>query len=513
MDRSIKWLDSCLSIRKGRLFIEECDTVELVEKFGSPIYVVSENQLRSNVRQFKKVFEERWPGGRVDIMPAIKANWVLALRHILTQEGAGCDIYSPGELYAVLQTDVNPEKVSVNGGGKSPGHINSCIKAGVRITVDDIDELDIIKKEADRLKKRAKIRFRLKPDMPNLWKPSDFVVELVPIDLGMQVYKNGIPTEHVVEMGRRALGMENIEVTGFHIHLGRHHMAPWFWKGQMKKYARLIAKLKEEWGGYEPREIDIGGGIPSPRDPFAKIFSRLDFPLLAVFWILAFLLKILGNKARYKIISKALDLFIHKSPNKNPAPGIEQYADAITESLKSNLKRGGINPDGITLQIEPGRSMYGDTGIHLTRILKTKSQTKPIKWNWVLLDTTYFFMAGGALEYNLHDFILANKADSRMVKTVDIVGRSCFADRMMPEVSFPEAKSGDILAILDTGAYQEVSASNFNALPRPATVLVNGDKAEIVKRAETVGDVFRRDKVPERFVRKKAEQVKVGEAG
>ena len=122
-------------------------------------------------------------------------------------------------------------------------------------------------------------------------------------------------------------------------------------------------------------------------------------------------------------------------------------------------------------------------------------------------------MAGGVLEYNLHDFILANKADSRPVKTVDIVGRSCFADRMMPEVNFPEVEAGDILAILDTGAYQEVSASNFNALPRPATVLVNGDKAEIVKRAETVGDVFRRDKVPERLLKKKAEELKVGKVG
>ena len=111
-------------------------------------------------------------------------------------------------------------------------------------------------------------------------------------------------------------------------------------------------------------------------------------------------------------------------------------------------------------------------------------------------------MAGGALEYNLHDFIVANKANRKPVKTVDIVGRSCFADRMIPEVSLPEVEPGDILAILDTGAYQEVSACNFNALPRPATILVNGDKAEIIKRAETVEDVFKRDLVPERLMKK-----------
>jgi diaminopimelate decarboxylase len=135
-----------------------------------------------------------------------------------------------------------------------------------------------------------------------------------------------------------------------------------------------------------------------------------------------------------------------------------------------------------------------------------KRQTVPIPWNWVLLDTTYFFLAGGVLEQNLHDFVVAGKADALPSMTADIVGRSCFADRILPEVAVPDVVPGDVVALLDTGAYQEGSASNFNALPRPATVLVRGSSAEIIKRAETLDEVFDRDRVPERLLVSRSEQ-------
>jgi diaminopimelate decarboxylase len=213
-------------------------------------------------------------------------------------------------------------------------------------------------------------------------------------------------------------------------------------------------------------------------------------------------LKIFGEKIRYKIISVAMEAFMKKEPNRRLSPAIEQYAEAITGTLRKEFKKVNIDPKGMTLQIEPGRSLYGDTAVHLTRVLKTKYQTKPIKMNWVLLDTTYFFMAGGVFENNLYDFLVANDADRKPVKNADVCGKSCFADRLLPEVRIPDVDPGDIFAILDTGAYQEVSASNFNALPRPATILVHGDQAEVIKHAETIQDIFRRDVVPKRLLKK-----------
>jgi len=499
-------IDESLSIRDGRLYVEECDAVRLVEEFGSPIFLLSERMLRSNLRRFKKAFEDNWPEGKVTVMPAIKANVTLSTRRILTQEGAGVDVYSPGELRAALDSGADPEVISVNGGGKDEEHIRFSIKSGCRITLDDVDELDLVEKVANDLNMKAKVRFRVRPDFPNLWRPTAFTLELVPIDLGTQAYKNGIPTEHLIELGKRALKMKNIDLMGFHLHTGRHHDTLWYWQGMMRQYVKLIAMLKTEWGGYEPKEVSIGGGFPIPRDPFGRMMNRADAPLFMVFFPIMAFLRILGDRARYATLSSVMQLILTRTPNKKLTPTIEDFAKATMDSFRKAMLKHKLNIKGLHFQLEPGRSLYGNAGIHLSTVLKTKHQKKPIVWNWVLLDTTYFFLTGGTYEQHLHDFIWANKPDAKPVMTADIVGRSCYGDRMIPEVRVPELQAGDIIAILDTGAYQEVSASNFNALPRPATILVNGSSAEIIKKAETIEDVFRRDVIPERLktVNKKA---------
>lgn len=502
MNEARKNIDDCLSIRNGCLYIEECNSVELVRQFGSPIFVVSENQLRRNIRKYQKAFEDRWPEGKVNILPAVKANYILALQHILSREGSGFDVYSSGELDAVLQSGVEPELVSVNGSDKSEEFIRKSINAEVKITIDNVYDIDTVEKIANELDKKVKVRLRLRPDFPNLWQPTGFAHEKVPIDLCVQVYRCGIPKEQIVSLGSRALNMKNIEVTGLHIHLGRNHRSVKYWKETIKSYVKLIAELKEAWGGWVPGEIDVGGGIPIPRDPFGKLINKANEVMLAILWLAMLFLRIFGEKIRYKIISSILDRFVGHKPKEVLAPAIEEYAEGITGTMRRELIRHGIDPGGITLQLEPGRSMYGNAGIHLSTVTKVKHQTEPIKWNWVMLDTTYFFMTYGVFENSCHSFIFANKADQKPVKVADIVGRSCAADRIIPEARIPEVQEGDTIAILDTGAYQEASSCNFNAIKRPATVLVNGDSAEIIKHAETQEDVFRRDVIPERFVKK-----------
>ncbi len=491
-------IDSCLSTRDGHLYIEECDTLELVKKFGSPLFVFSEKQLRQNVREFREAFSKHWPDGKVEVLPAIKANWILAIRKILTQEGAGADIYSPGELHAALESDVDREMISVNGGGKQEDLIEKCIDEGVRITVEDLDEPELINRVAGRLGKKAKIRFRVKPNFPDLYKPTDFAPEKVSIDVGIQVYKSGIPAQYLAELGKKVLAMPNIELTGLHFHAGRHHASLWYWQGLMKSYAALIADLAKAWGNWRPKEIDIGGGYAIYRDPHNKLGLRKDIIETWLSWPLLQVLRFFKPKLRYKLLGKIFHSFT-KEPNKKMAPSIEEYAEAAAGTLYHELNRLGFDTSGITLQIEPGRCLYGNTGIHLTRVKKFKRQTEPMPWNWVLTDTSYFFMAGGVYEYQFNHFIFANRTDDPPTVFADIVGHSCYGDRMLPQVLVPEVEEGDLLALLDMGAYQEVSASNFNALPRPATILVNGSEAEIIRRTETIAEVFARDVIPERL--------------
>lgn len=491
-------IDTCLSTRHGHLYIEDCDTVGLVEQFGSPLFVLSEKQLRENVHRFHNAFSSHWPGGEVDVMPAIKANWILATRKILSQEGAGADIYSYGELHAALEANVDPEIISVNGGGKQEDLIEKCITNGVRITVEDVDEPQLINRIAGRLGKKAKIRFRIKPNFPTLQKQTDFAQEKVTIDIGIQVYKSGIPAQYLPELGKQVLKLSNIELTGLHFHCGRHHASLWYWQEMMKSYAALIAELSQAWNGWKPQELDIGGGFAIHRDPHNKLGLGHDVIESWLTWPFVQALRILKPSHRYWIMGKIMPMFAKKI-NEKMAPSVEDYGRVAAGTLHEELNRLGVDTKGVRLQVEPGRCFYGNTGIHLTQVKKFKQQTKPIPMSWVLTDTTCFFMACGMLEYQLNHFMFANRTDDKPKILADIVGQSCYGDRILPFVKVPDVKTGDLIAMLDMGAYQEVSASNFNALPRPATLLVTGDSAEIVRRAETIEDIFQRDIIPERL--------------
>ena len=163
----------------------------------------------------------------------------------------------------------------------------------------------------------------------------------------------------------------------------------------------------------------------------------------------------------------------------------------------SELKKHGIDPKGIMLQLEPGRGIHGNAGAHLTTVCEIKRQKAPLKWDVVTLDTSEFFLVAGRFEYHMHDYRLVSKLNQPNTMTADITGRSCYADRLLSAVAIPEVEIGDIFAFLDTGAYQEGSNSNFNAMPRPATVMVTKDQAHIIKAAETLDDVFSRERIPQ----------------
>lgn len=497
-----KSIDDCLSIQGEHLYIEELDTVDLVDRFGSPIFVLSENQIRRNARQFISSFQRGWPVGDVQVMPAAKANWITAVQRILADEGCGCDVYSPGELSIALEAGFEPKTISVNGVPKDKEHITHSVQAGVRITIDSCEEVDFIEQAARELGQRAFVRLRLKPAISGFINHSDFVAEgLAPTDIAALAYKGGLGFEDAVTLGRRILEMDALTLTGFHQHHGRHHPSTRYWVEQMKAFAREIGLVSKALGGYQPVEIDIGGGFAIPRDPFNAATHYSEPLQLAALHTASKGARLLGSTARYKLMRSLINAFILNRPNQVPAPSIESYASACTTTLLKELPANGIETRGLVLQLEPGRSLHGNAGIHLARVTNLKRLTNPINWNLVVVDTTEFWFTGGRYEHHLHDYLFANKANAPMIDKADIIGRSCYGDRLMPTVPIPGVEVGDILALLDTGAYQEVSMSNFNAIPRPGTVLVSGDIANIIRRPETQAEVFHRDLIPNHLAR------------
>ena len=492
-----KRIDDCLSTQGGHLYVEQCDTVELIGKFGSPLFVLSEDQIRRNVRRFQKAFQDGWPDGPLKVLPAAKANWIPAAQRILADEGCGCDVYSPGELSIALNAGFPRELISVNGVPKDRDHIYRSVQEGVRITIDSVEEVGAIEQAADELGRVAQVRLRLKPPISGFIDHSDFSAEgLVPTDIAAMVYKGGLAFDDVVAIGRRILAMENVELVGIHEHHGRHHRSTRYWEEQMVAFAREVGRVCQALGGYQPQELDIGGGFAVPRDPFNAVTDYGEPLQLGALYALSKGMNLLGAGARYKVMARLIDTIV-THPNQTPAPSIEEYAEACTRTLRRELPKHGVDTRGLMLQIEPGRSVHGDAGIHLTTVCAIKELTTPIRWTMIVVDSTEFWFTGGRYEHHLHDYLFANKTGAPMVGKADIVGRSCYGDRLMPTVPVPEVKVGDILALLDTGAYQEVSMSNFNAIPRPATVLVTSDRGTVVRRRETEQDVFRRDVIPE----------------
>ncbi|MGZ4115584.1 MAG: diaminopimelate decarboxylase family protein [Actinomycetota bacterium] len=462
MSASIARIDECLSVRDGHLFVEACDAVQLARRFGTPVYVVSEDHLRRNARRIASAFGSRWSEGPVRVLASIKANFTLATRAILTQEGLGCDVFGPGELEAAIRSGVEPSLVSVNGTAKDEALLERAVAFGAKVTLDSVAELEAVRRVARRLGTRAVVRLRLRPDYSALTQPSEFADEDVPIADFARTYKPGIPTPDLLAAGGDALGAEELDVSGVMAHLGRHHHDPAVWSGMVEAVVDRLAGLSEAWGGWMPREIDLGGGFASPRDPTGRALRRgADRP--------------------------------------ERGPSIDDYAEALTSTLRAALAARSLTSDGFALEVEPGRSLYADAGVHLATVRNVKREPGRVPERWIETDTTEMFLADLMIEHDVFPVVVASRADAAVHNDADVVGISCGFDVLATGLALPEVEPGDVIAFLDTGAYQDATATNFNAMPRPATVLVCDDTATVIKRAETVDDVFRRDVVPDRL--------------
>ncbi len=453
-------LDESLSVRDGRLFVEQCDAVELARRFGTPLYVISEDQLRRNARRLSAAFSANW-AGPVQLLPSIKANNVLALRRILTAEGLGCDTFGLAELEAALGCGVPPALISVNGAGKSSALVERAVAEGCAVTLDAPRELELAASAADRTGRPARVRVRVRPDLSELGKlPSDFSPEGAAIVDVARRYKAGIPMNELLPMGARALNDARIDLTGVHAHLARHTTRLDAWATMMRAFGDTVGTLSAAWDGWQPTELDVGGGIPTGRDPTGTAIERV-------------------------------------AAARGETPTFEQFAEVIGSSLAETIVRYGIDPRATTLQVEPGRACYADAGTHLSTVLNVKQETDPSPpLVFVELDTSEVFLLDVHLEHNRWQAHVANKMEAVATLKADLVGTSCGFDTIVPEASLPDVGPGDVVAFLDTGAYQEVCASNFNAMGRPATVLVSGADAQVVRRAETFADVFGRDLPP-----------------
>lgn len=448
-----------LSIRDGHLFVEECDTVELAKEFGTPLFVISEKRLVDNYHRYQAAFSKFWPEGRARIMGAIKANPVTGIRRVLTREGCGCDTFGMGELELALRGGVPYEDIAVNGSIKTPEIIRRAIDLGIHVILDNQYELDYCEQEARKLGKKAHVLLRLKPFLGELDDPSDFFPNRKIRDM-TQTVKYGIPTSEMLPMVPKIRDSEWVDLVGVHTHSGRHSKRQSFWGSLITNFVSLTAEIRDLMGpGWVPKIVSIGGGFAAEHD----IESRVPV-------------------TDYE------------------TPTIEEYAEFTTGVFRDAMLAHGMPTDGIIFEAEPGRALHNETGLHLAKIHVVKHETTNIDRYWAETDTSEVFLSIGSLNVTPpFDYVIANKADKPDEMKADLVGITCNYECMVEQAPVPKLDNEDILAFLNTGSYIEVYGCNFNALPRPAMVLVNGDQAELVKRRETLDEVFGRDVIPERL--------------
>jgi diaminopimelate decarboxylase len=415
--------------------------------------VFSERQLRLNIARWVAAAAQAWPHGPTLVMPSLKANTSPALRAILNEEGAGCDVFGPGELEIALRALVPAGRISLNGATKSDALLERAIRAGVAVTLDSADEFERARRVAKSLGQVARVRFRIRPWLPSTSAVSDFDPTSGAAYLAIQDYRAGMPADEVVDCLPTAVNDDHLDLVGVHAHASRQTTDLSFWAAYGREIGTTCAELARLSPGWRPREIDLGGGFAVPRDPTGRPYPH--------------------------------------NPGLAPTPA--EYLAAITTGLVLGLATGGLTAGGIALQVEPGRAIYGNTGLHLTRVLHVKRQEQPLPRTWIETDTSEAFLGDTIVERNAWTTVLADEPDRAERMHAAVTGISCGFDVLVPAKDQPRVTVGEILAILDTGAYQDTTANNFNAMARPATVLVSDNRVSLIKRRETIDDITARD--------------------
>jgi diaminopimelate decarboxylase len=434
----------------GLLWIEGRAAPELAEEYGTPLYVTSEAQIRANVRRLRSAFEACSP--RVTLLYATKANANLAIRRLLVEEDVGGDCFGLGELTLCLRAGVAPELLVLNGSNKQPAELRAAVAAGATINVDEPGELDAVAGLAEQLGRPADVCLRVLPF--SYADPAALEPGLAEIAADTSHDKWGMDRRTLLELVPRALESRWLRLRGLHLHVSRLRATPEAFELAARLIATCIAELHERYG-WQPELLDFGGGYPHERDPES------------------------GAPAGSHRVGTP-----------------EEYAEAITSTLRAALAAQSLEEPHLLL--EPGRRLVSNATVLLTRVGVVKRLPSGSA-TWVNVDASENHCPRVALQGYHYEIVHATKGLIAGDTEVNVVGPTCVLDLLGERRALPSTEAGDLLAVLDVGGYAEVLSSQFNLLPRPATVLVDGDSCDLIRRRETLDDLLATQVVPARL--------------
>ena len=426
----------CVSTNlKGHLTVGGADAIELAEEFGTPLYVYSENKIRQKIREFVLSMNKYYNGNGL-VCYASKAFSCKEMYRICMQENIGIDVVSGGELYTALSVGFPAEKIVFHGNNKTPDELNAAVDNGVgRIVVDNITELKKLNEIAASKGKTVGIMLRIKPGVDA--HTHDF------IKTGQIDSKFGfaLETGEAMEAVKAALDMPALKLRGLHSHIGSQIFDVDPFCLAAKIMLEFYRDIKVETG-VELEELNLGGG-------FGIKYLKSD---------------------------------VHEA--------YEEYMKQVSAVVHSFSHELGIKTPFIL--IEPGRSVVGVAGTTLYTVGSVKKI--PGVRTYVSVDGGMTDNPRYALYKSDYEIVCADRAEEDRTETVTVAGKCCESGDLIQEnTKIQPVKSGDILAVLSTGAYNYSMASNYNRIPRAAVVMVKDGEARVVVKRETYEQVASND--------------------
>jgi diaminopimelate decarboxylase len=400
----------------------------LAERYGTPLYVYSATAIRERLGAFGNAFHDV----PHTICYSVKANSNVSILRLLARAGCGFDVVSGGELERVLAADRRvATKIVFSGVGKSRDEMTAALKVGVLLfNVESESELWALAECATQLRTVASIALRVNPDVAADTHPY--------ISTGLHKHKFGVPVGSARALYAKASGVRYLKVVGVSVHIGSQitDVAPF--AEAAARVANLVRELRAD--GHRIDYVDTGGGLG----------------------------------------------IAYQEPELEFEEYVAKYARAVTTPLRG-LK--------VHLLLEPGRAIVGPAGVLLTSVIYRKENAGK---RFLVVDAAMNDLIRPALYGAYHEIVpvvrpgkSATGSSATKTEIVDVVGPVCESgDFFARDRELPRVEEGDLLAILDAGAYGMALASNYNTRPRPAEVLVSGKTVKIIRRREKVRELY-----------------------
>jgi diaminopimelate decarboxylase len=396
--------------KDGELHAEDVRIRQLVEEYGTPLYVYSAKTLRRHFNAFDSAFD----GIDHLVCYSVKANSNLSVLHLLKEEGAGVDIVSGGELFRALRAGLDPKKIVYSGVGKSAAEIQEALFAGILMfNVESPQELERISKVAVEFDFEACVSLRINPDVDPKTHPY--------IATGLKKSKFGIPMDQALDMYVKARDLPGISPVGIDCHIGSQLTTIEPFLESIERLKKLHGQLAEK--GITIKYLDLGGGLGITYD-------------------------------------------------EEEPPHPREFGQALKKALE------GMD---LTLILEPGRVIAGNSGILVTRVEYIKQGSTK---DFVIVDAGMNDLIRPSLYGSFHR-IAEVEPQGRPARKVDVVGPICESgDFLAQDRELPQVQPGELLAVHSAGAYGFVMSSQYNSRPRAAEILVDGDTSRVIRKRE-----------------------------